>query len=282
MDTDKIKAVMLAAELGSLSRAAEALSYTPSAMSHIADALDAELGVRLLCRSASGVRWSEDGERLLERLGAIVRAEEDLTAAASELSEGGEIRIVTYSSISHHILPEILRGFKRRHPNVRVIITVSNHISGWLSDGRADVSFSDGVGIGKGEEWVPILTDRYSAVLPLGVLEGRESVEREELYGFPYISTAESSLKKYFDESRFHEVTSFVSVDDESVVSMVREGLGVAVLPSLVLGDAPRGVRIARLEPPFARTLGFSYRRRDLGKRAIAQFVKYLKYEYTK
>ena len=62
METQKIKAILLAAEKKSLSAAAEELSYTPSAMSHMADALEEELGVKILERTRMGVELSEAGK----------------------------------------------------------------------------------------------------------------------------------------------------------------------------------------------------------------------------
>jgi len=278
MDTLRIKAILSAVKNKSLSKAAEEFGYTPSALSHMADSLEAELGVKLLRRTPLGVELSEDGRLLYDRLVAITDAEAALEAAAEELSSLGsrELRIGTYSSISQYILPEILRGFKSLNPEIKVTITVGDTLRGWLRDGRADVIFADEGAHSDGYAWVPIMSDPYFAVLPSGILEGRKSVTREELYAYPYISTNVSALKSYFDESKFPEVTRFLSVDDASVISMVKEGLGVAVLNSLVLGKHPKGVRAVRLLPEISRTLGFAYIARVEKKRSAAEFIKYL------
>ncbi len=55
MDIQKIKVILSAIEHKSLSRAAEEISYTPSAMSHIADAIERELGVKILQRTPLGM-----------------------------------------------------------------------------------------------------------------------------------------------------------------------------------------------------------------------------------
>ena len=70
MDTTRIKAILLAAKYKNLSRAAEEFSYTPSALSHMADALEAELGVKLLLRTRAGVSLTEAGEQLKEKMEA--------------------------------------------------------------------------------------------------------------------------------------------------------------------------------------------------------------------
>ena len=62
MDIAKIKVVLLALEKKSFSKAAEELSYTPSALSHIADSLESELGVKILNRTFTGIELTENGK----------------------------------------------------------------------------------------------------------------------------------------------------------------------------------------------------------------------------
>ena len=78
MDTFKIKAMLAAVRLGSLSKAAEEFNYTPSAFSHILTSLESELGVSLFVRSSSGVKLTEAGERLLPVFYAMEECEEKL------------------------------------------------------------------------------------------------------------------------------------------------------------------------------------------------------------
>ena len=67
MDTKKIKAILSAIEYKSFSKAADALSYTPSALSHIADNLEQELGVKIIIRSPLGISLSKEGEELYDQ-----------------------------------------------------------------------------------------------------------------------------------------------------------------------------------------------------------------------
>ena len=86
METSKIKGLLLAAKYQSLSRAAEEFSYTPSALSHIADALEEELGVKLLSRTHAGVSLTEEGILLKEKMEAVLRAEDELRIAATAIA----------------------------------------------------------------------------------------------------------------------------------------------------------------------------------------------------
>ena len=76
MDTLKIKTILSAVENKSFSKTAETLSYTPSALSHMADSLEQELGVKLLKRTPKGVELTENGEKLKDKMQAVLDAED--------------------------------------------------------------------------------------------------------------------------------------------------------------------------------------------------------------
>ena len=275
METMKIKAILSAAKYKSLSRAAEDFSYTPSALSHMADSLEEELGVKLLLRTRAGVSLTEEGTLLAEKMDAVLRAENELIAAASEIggAHRSELRIATYSSISTYLLPSIVKQFKKENPSIRVSISVSDVVRGSLENDSADIVFGDLKAI-EANEHVIIMEDRYVAVLADGMFSGRRSVSREELYPYPYISTNESALRTYFDETRFAEILRFDSVDDTSVLALVKEGMGVAVLSSLATRKHVKGVRTAMLTPKFSRAIGFAYRKKSPATERFINFMK--------
>ena len=278
MDTLKIKAFLLIEKHGSFSAAAEELSYTPSALSHMADALEEELGVRLFLRSHKGVGLTEEAKALSAHFRAIADAETSLLEAAASLrnAQAAELRIGTFSSIALHILPEILQKFKISYPSVKISILVADSFKSWSSGEMPDVIFSDKLPVGM-TEWYPMTEDAYAAVVPSDQFTGRRSVEREELYAFPYIQTNESFLNEYFDCSRFKELIQLTSAEYGSVISMVREGIGVAVLPRLAMRERPHGVRVLNLLPKTVRTLGFAFREDSKNSEAARQFIRFLK-----
>ncbi len=275
METSRIKGLLLAAKYQSLSRAAEEFSYTPSALSHMADALEEELGVKLLTRTRSGVSLTEEGILLKEKMEAILRAEDELRAAATDIAgtQRHMLRIAAYSSISTYLLPQIVKRFKKENPDVRVSIAVVDSLRGWLENDAVDVVFGDLAAIGENEH-VVIMEDPYVAVLSEGMLPGRRSVRREELYAYPYISTNEGILHRYFDEERFAEILHVDSADDAAVLSLVKEGMGVAVLASLATRKRVKGVRTVALSPKISRSIGFAYRIKNPATERFLTFMK--------
>ena len=277
MDTMKIRAVLAAAKHGSLSRAAQEFSYTPSALSHLLASFEEELGVRLFERSAKGVTLSAQGRDLLPKFEAMLHAEQDIfdTVMALIAKNGSEVRIATYSSISRNFLSRFLADFKKEHPEIALSVHVADDLTGWLENGRADVIFADNNVIPE-KELVPIATDRYWAVAPEGLLGEKESITREELYDLPHIYTDDEYLQTVFEKGRFRELIYFKSDDDHAVIQMVRSGMGVAVMPELVLQGNMRGVSLLELTPAVTRTLGFAVKKGN-SSLAVAKFVKCVK-----
>ena len=277
MDTFKIKAILAAVQHRSLSRAAEEFSYTPSAFSHMTAAFEKELGVQLFHRHSKGVELTEAGKALYPKLQAMVQSEKELLSTAAELAghAGPALRIATHSSISRNFLSDILKEFKKRHPEIRIAVTVSDNLTGWLQEDRADILFADTAAFGD-NEWTAIMEDRFLAVAPQNLVGKRQSITREELYTYPQIFTDDLPLRTYFDVSRFKELTYFRSEDDLSVVNMVRTGLGITILPALALKGNAEGTVLLELDPPLTRTLGFSCKKSRRKLPALDCFVRFV------
>ena len=280
METQKIKAILLASEKKSLSAAAEEFSYTPSAMSHMADALEEELGVKILERTRTGVELSEAGQQLKDKMTAVIAAENELKKAAAEISKLAEceLRIAAYASISTYILPEILSSFKQKHPEIKVSIVVDDYLRDWLESGVADVVFGEETIFGKNEN-IMLMEDDYVAIFPEGTFSNNRTVHRDELYDFIFIQTSDAVLKKYFDNGRFSEVISLVTVDNDTVISMIKKKLGFAVLPSLSIKRGIKGIKVLKLEPKLSRSLGLAYKHANP---AVKKFIDFIKNDYLK
>ena len=277
MDTVKIRAVLAAAKYGSLSKAAQEFSYTPSAFSHMLVTFEKELGVRIFERSSKGVTLSAQGAALLPKFEAMMSAEKAITDTVKTLldEDGNEVRVATYSSISRNFLSRFLADFKREHPEILLSVYVVDDLTGWLENGMADVIFADNIVLSD-KVLIPIATDRYWAVVPEGMLEGKESVTCDELYNLPHIYTDDEYLRTVFEKDRFRELIYFKSADDQAVIQMVRAGMGVAVMPELVLQGNMRGVALVELMPAVTRTLGFAVKKGKTSP-AVAKFVKHVK-----
>ena len=272
---------MLAIEKKSMAQAAADLSYTPSALSHMADSVEAELGVKIISRTPAGIEPTEEGELILEKMRAILTAEDELFALAAEMNgrDEFELKIGAYASMLYTIVPDIIHRFKEAHPEIKVSISVGHNLTNLIKNGNADVIFSDSK-TSMGLEFIAAVNDDFVVVASEKMLLCKDKITREELYSYPFIlSSSHSVLRKYLDLSKFPDIVRFASVDDAAILAMVKEGVGISVLPRLVAESDPRGIKILELEPTLSRTIGFAYNDKKGMEQSYAakKFIDFIK-----
>lgn len=257
MDSVKTKAFLLIAKHHNFSRAAEEFSYTPSALSHIADSLEQELGLRLFIRTKKGVTLTPAGEQLQSKFAALQKAENALYKTAEELRQESDrvLRIGTISSIALHLLPGLLRSFKQAHPEVQTQILVDDNMHDWLQTGVADILLADDTL--ELQDFQPLVEDPYVAVVPEQAFPSRTTVGLQELYGHTFVRPNEKFLDSFLDLYSFREVVPVASIENDSALYMVKENLGVTILPRLSTANCPMQVKTLELTPKLVRQIGF-------------------------
>ena len=278
MDTIKIKTFLEVAEHKSFSHVARGFSYTPSAVSHMADALETELGVRLFERTRKGVELTPDGKKLYDYFAAFDKAEKALFTAAQKLAREKQesLHIGAFSSVALHILPDVLQSFRMKYPHIKTSLLVEDDIWYRLKDGTLDVVLADEYNIDKTAQWDPIMEDAYMVAAPEAFFENATTVSKEDLYQYPLIHMDDDALRKYLNYSHFKEKISVSSIENETAISMVRRGMGIAVLPRLSLQNCPAGVKVLDLQPKKTRTIGLQYKK-DSVSEVTENFIEHMK-----
>lgn len=265
MDTKKYAVFEKTVELGSLTRAAEELGLTQSGVSHIIAAIEEELGLTLLHRSRTGAALTPAGERLLPYIKEIVRQEECLRTAAEELcsADEGEVRIGTFTSVATHWLPAMLKEYETVCPRVsfRLFSGDYHDVDRWLDHGDVDLGFI-ALPTERRCEVMPLREDVLLAVLP----EGHPLAEKAvcpvaALAEETFISLLQSSdhdAQRALDAAGVKPRRRLNTKDDYAVIAMVRQGLGVSIMPELLLRDNAQGVAVRPLDPPVCRTLALA------------------------
>ena len=279
MDDRKIRSLLTVLETGSISSAAEILNGTQSGITQTMNALEAELGFKILYRTNRGVTLTEAGAKILPLL---MQLDEDFRALERESREiaagrGIPIRIGTYSSIANAWLPDILSKYQERHPEISFEIMVSSDkLAKWLSKGKVDMLLADEE-LGAGFRWFPIMQDEYMAAVPIGsVIAQRSAITEDELQKYPMIVSMMSSYRRYREASGKNEqrVIRVSTDDDTTIIRMVGRGLGVSVIAGLSSEDVPANVRVIPLDPPVYRTIGVALPEQPL--QAVKAFADYL------
>ncbi len=265
MDTKKYEVFEKTVELGSLTRAGEDLGLTQSGVSHIISALEDELGVPLLRRTRTGARLTDAGAKLMPSIRQILRAEERLrwTAESIRGAAEGTVCIGTFTSVAVHWLPGMMKEFQQEYPKVDFKLLNGDYadVAGWLNEGTADLGFV-ALPAPAGCECVPLAEDPLMAVLPPShPLAALERCPVRRVAAEPFISLLEASnhdARRALDAAGLKPNVRFTTKDDYAIIAMVGQGLGVSIMPELLLRGRDDGVVTRPLDPPSSRTIALA------------------------
>lgn len=279
----RYEAFLKAAELGSFTRAAEALSYTQSGISRMIADLEREWGVRLLARSRAGVYLTSEGRRLIDQVRRVCTEEQRLEALVAELNDlqTGLIRVGTLSSMATHWLPRIVSAFQKDYPNIEYELLLGDYleIEQWVLDGRVDCGFLR-LPAHAQLQTTFLARDRLLAVLPEGhALAGRERVPLALLAEEPFLllqKGANDEILQMFRKQGLTPDVRFTTWDDYAIMSMAENGLGVSILPELILRRCPYRIALRELDPPEWRDIGVAVRSQDDLPLAVERFLGYV------
>src|SRR3954447_8031521 len=120
LDVRRMRVLREVAARGSFSAAAEGRSFTQSAVSQQIAALEREAGVRLVDRSARGVRLTEAGEVLVRHTDAILARLAEAEAALDAITglRGGRVRLASFPTAGATVIPRAIACFRERHPGI--------------------------------------------------------------------------------------------------------------------------------------------------------------------
>jgi DNA-binding transcriptional LysR family regulator len=287
MNIQKFLVFVKTAELGSLTKAGDILGYTQPAISQILNSLEREWDVRLFTRDASRVRLTSDGELLLPFVTKICDDHSDLLNLISEMRglDRGLVRIAALPSVATHWLPNIIGAFSREYPKIDFEIRRGNfyaEIEDLTANGQVDIGFLRLPVARQGLESVFLETDSIMAVIPEGhPLADCENFPIEKLGGEPMIllgSGYDDDINEVFGENGIKPSVCCVAWDDSALMAMVESGLGISILPELVLRRSPYRLVKKELSRPYSRKLGVVAKDMKNLSPAARRFLDFLDY----
>jgi len=285
MDANLLKymAFVKTVEYGSFTRAAEMLHYSQSGISRMISDLEKEWRVSLLERSRSGVRLTSDGTELLPRARSLCEEYQKLQMQVDELNglQSGLIRIGTFSSVATHWLPKIIQEFQKSYPNIDYELLLGDYaeIEAWIAEGRVDCGF---LRLPTRPEFETIFLeqDKLLAILPEDhPLARLDRVPVAALCEEPFMlleSGKKGEISEIFERCGLTPHVQFTTLEDYAVMSMVESGLGVSILPQLILRRIPYRIAARELDVPAFRNIGLALRDRRTASVAVKRFLEYL------
>ena len=237
---------------GSFSAAAEALSFTQSAISQQIAALERETGTTLVQRNARGIRLTEAGEALVRHTDAILarlsEAEAELEAIAG--LRGGRLRLASFESAAATLMPLAIAAFRAQHPAVELSMSLAEPEDSvpLLRSGELDLALvfdSAAVHEVDGIDRVHLLEDPMYLALPLDhPLAHRRRLKLEDLAGEAWVAgAADCECNRLISHAcaaaGYQPRIAFETDDYTAMQGFVAAGVGVSLIAEL-------GLRIVR------------------------------------
>ncbi|KKB34113.1 LysR family transcriptional regulator [Bacillus thermotolerans] len=271
-------------ELGSLTKAGEALGLSQSAVSHAITSLESEWGFSILNRGRSGVQLTSNGERILTYVREMLKWNEDMVQEIANINglEIGTVRIGTFSSVSIHWLPEMMKIFHEHHPSIEIELLEGDYddIERWISTGAVDFGFVS-LPTSPYFEVIPLKKDQMLCILPDDhPLADQKEVSFDMIKDEPLIKSKKGSdndLARILKENKVTPNVRFELIDDHAIISMVENGMGISILPEMILHWVPDNVRKLTLEGENYRTIGIAATSFKTLAPATKKFIDYLK-----
>ena len=272
MDLRQLRYFVTLAETGNFNRAAERLNMSQPPLTVAIRKLETDLGAPLFDRGARGVTLTPAGLAALEPARAVLAQADHVREIVRDGVQGerGRLRVGYVGSATFELLPRIIPAFGERYPRVELELeeSTSVDIARRLTGGDLDV----------GLVRLPLLE---SAAVETHVIDHDElhaAVLTSSRFGhldhLPLEALAEETFVLQGRVSVLHAITLMAchaagfaprvaqqAAQLSAVLSLVRSGLGVALVPALAANAIPQGVRLIRLDRPVAIETGVAFPR---------------------
>ncbi len=266
-----------------IAAAADALGYTPSAVSQQLAGLERTTGVAVLERVGRNVRLTDAGRELVRHADSLLSGLEAAQVALEQVNGEvrGDIEIMVYESVAATLLPPLLDRLAERHPDLslRTRQYDPDQAIDELANGTIDLTFA----VDYRHAPAPprddivrysILEDRFHVVVadddPLTgpTVRLADLADRTFISSPPHLSCGRCVVSACRDAG-FEPDIGHQLDDYPTTLHLVAAGQGVSLVPDLGLVQVPPGVRILGIEPPLSRTVQLAYRAASAGRPAI-------------
>jgi len=266
MSLQKYIALLKAAELGSISRAAEQMGYTQPAVSRMIADLEKEWNVELLRRGRNSLEVSTACERLLPVLRALQADSEELEYLVGEFHgiRSGHVRVGSFTSVSDMWIPKLLKSFQEQYPNIEFdVINMDTYVEveDWIRHGKVDCGFVS-LPTTNDLDTHFLMRDELVAVLPPNhPMADAEVFPVRALEGAPFINCREKAdyeVFRFLERIPYKPQQRYEASSDHTILAMVESGLGIGISYSLIADTSRYNIVWKRFDHGQHRDIGIA------------------------
>ena len=258
MDLRRLEIFLKVAELGSFSRAADALFLTQPTVSEHVRALEDELGVQLLDRLGRGTTPTKAGTLLLGYARRLLALSREARQAIEQFQGrvSGELVLGGSNIPGEYVLPALIGAFRAKYPDVSISLRIgaSRDVQEWVEQGHVEIGVAGAVPTSRALESRPLMADTLVlAVPPEHPWVTRKTVTVEDVQREPLILRERGSGSRETLETALREVGAALAgfnvvgeiASTQAVKQAVRAGLGVSFVSRLAVEDECRAKLLA-------------------------------------
>jgi LysR family transcriptional regulator, regulator for metE and metH len=232
-------------ESGNMTRAAEKLCITQSALSQQLKDIEGKLGTDLFFRTHKKMIVTKVGRQLLETatqvIEAIDLAEQDISRKIS--GERGELKVGTQCIFCYKWLPQVMHLFHRKFPSVEIEIGNSTDLNGELESKKFDLIISGVVSPDDTHTTIPLFQDQLVCIMQADhPLSTCSFIQFEDFRGNNLISHAEKGRNRFYQQvlkPKGLEPKKIMNVGaPQAIIEMVAAGFGISIFPRWAIAGA--------------------------------------------
>lgn len=282
---NQLRTFIVVARCGSFNQAAETLARTQPAVTLAIKQLENYLNLRLFERTTRTVTLTKDGQNFLPIANKLVL---DFDIAISDMvavseCRSGHVSIAVVASIATNILPDVIKAFTLKYPNISIRLFDDN------SKGvQQRVEFNE-VDFGIGSVWhankkldfVPFLSDSFSVVCNKehSLAKSGSAIGWNKLKGYDFIG---SGLTQTLKMQKYIGIPKFEFSNTTTLIAMLKANIGITVLPSLAVPDDPELVSFPLENPKEKRDICVITRQKTIQSPATKAMIEVLSEQLPK
>ena len=271
MNLEQLRAFVTVAQLGNFTRAAEELHLAQPSLSRQISTLEQSLGAELFHRARAGSTLTVAGESLLPLARRMLADAASVRRELDELAglQRGRVRLGATPTLCISLVAEVLSAFHAAHPGIELHITESGSrgLLDHLAGGELDLALITTSGAASPERFsvAPLLVEELVVISSAGAppLTARESIGLGEVAGLPQVAFSSTydlraTTDAAFAAAGLSPYTVIEGAEMDAVLRFVERGIGVAIVPAMVLIERS-GLRSVRLsDPTLTRTISIA------------------------
>ena len=285
MDLYQLKIFETVIQCGSFSSAALQLGISQSAVSRAIASLEDELRVCLIARGRFGAKATRLGEKMLvlSRQMLDLRKQMDVQVEQEKTLQGGRVRLASFRSAATHLLPPPLAKFTQQFPGVELSLSEADPytVVQKLRQGEVDIGVLPLPRVGDDLEIWDVTGDEFVVLLPKSETIVPNPISWDILEDYPFIllndAECTQAVKDHWKKCRQPLKVAYQIKEESTIVSMVGQGLGAAILPRLAAIPIPDSVCIRSIPIPLERRIGVAILSQVMHPPAVLTFLNLLR-----